>query len=265
MTNNEIESYLRMIQNLVDQTFAVRRRVLDEVAAVLTDEDAEHCVNTLDSLVWGEITDIDTYIHDFLSAYLPDAEDGEPVPRTEVFVTSTSAVELRIPVDDKFLVPYTCLSDYGTVDGGVMYVDADKYAYDLLLAEVKKGALADNGNPDNEDIDLYMWGDAFDEDFTHKETVPAKNFSSDVREQTPVTEMNLRDNLLATIGVRAGHMNAVGHIKLDESVYGEAAFAVFAVSVVDKWLSYDAETLGDLSYDEYIEKALVEKYGVDHE
>lgn len=67
----------------------------------------------------------------------------------------------------------------------------------------------------------------------------------------------IRDNMLVTIGVRAGHMDSAGHLAIGGSVYDEESFAKFATSVVDEYLATDSDT----PFDEHIETALTEKYG----
>ena len=67
----------------------------------------------------------------------------------------------------------------------------------------------------------------------------------------------IRDNMLATIGVRAGHMDSMGCLAIGGSVRDEELFAKFAAGVVDKYLADDSDT----PFDEYIETALIEKYG----
>ena len=78
-----------------------------------------------------------------------------------------------------------------------------------------------------------------------------------------MNQASLRDNLIATIGRRAGYMEGIGLIEIDGTVRGEDLFAEFAVEMANAWLSMDPETMGNLSYDEYIETELLKKYGMD--
>ncbi|MBR5879000.1 MAG: hypothetical protein IKY91_05560 [Akkermansia sp.] len=69
----------------------------------------------------------------------------------------------------------------------------------------------------------------------------------------------LRDNLLVTFGCRAGAMYMAGHIHLPAWEQGEDDLAVYADHVVDAYLSIDETE--DISFDEHIETALMERYG----
>ena len=70
------------------------------------------------------------------------------------------------------LVAYTGVSDYDTRQAGILYYDKEGNPLDLALAEVRRGELAvsDGKDPDNEDIDLMVWGDIYSEDYTEKIT-----------------------------------------------------------------------------------------------
>lgn len=66
-----------------------------------------------------------------------------------------------------------------------------------------------------------------------------------------------RDNMLVTIGSRAGYMDSAGYIDLPSSATGEDEFAEFAAGVIDEFRSKE----WDICFDEFIEVALTEKYG----
>lgn len=70
------------------------------------------------------------------------------------------------------LVAYTGESDYDTPQAGIMYYDKEGNPLGLALAEVRRGELAviDGKDPDNEDIDLIVWGDIYSDDYTEKIT-----------------------------------------------------------------------------------------------
>lgn len=67
----------------------------------------------------------------------------------------------------------------------------------------------------------------------------------------------IRDNMLVTIGARAGYMDSMNLISVGGSVHDEEMLAKFAVSVVDEYLAIDSDT----PFDEFIENALVKRYG----
>ena len=67
----------------------------------------------------------------------------------------------------------------------------------------------------------------------------------------------LRENLIATAAFRAGHMEAMNLIRIGGTVNDEDALAHFCASLAQKW-QQDSQ---DVSYDEFIETALQERYG----
>ena len=74
--------------------------------------------------------------------------------------------------------------------------------------------------------------------------------------------MTIRDNLLVTIGVRAGEMHCLDYINLPCGVNGEDDIGVFCAMVVDAWL--DNISLADeMGFDEWIETNLSKQYGHD--
>ena len=66
----------------------------------------------------------------------------------------------------------------------------------------------------------------------------------------------LRDNLLVTIGCRAGSMSALGYIDLPTGANGEDVLAIFCERLADDWLSNED---GDC-FDEFIETALEARF-----
>ena len=68
----------------------------------------------------------------------------------------------------------------------------------------------------------------------------------------------LRDNLLVTMGNRAGHMEAAGEILIGGTLDDENRLAEFCGAAVDAFLERADD---DTSFDEWIERALMEKFG----
>ena len=71
----------------------------------------------------------------------------------------------------------------------------------------------------------------------------------------------LKENLLVTFGARAAVLDSLGHIELPAHSSGEDELADFAVSVCNQWIDRDDNDC--LSFDEFIETALIEKWGSD--
>ena len=70
------------------------------------------------------------------------------------------------------------------------------------------------------------------------------------------TVSNLRDNLLVTTGMRVAYMDHLGLINIPRGVVGEDDIARFAVDVISKY------PVLEVNFDEYIEEAILNKYGV---
>lgn len=68
----------------------------------------------------------------------------------------------------------------------------------------------------------------------------------------------LRENKLTTMARRAGNMESADYIEIGGTVRDEDRFADFCASVVDEWDEADH----DFSFDEFIETALIKKYGI---
>lgn len=65
-------------------------------------------------------------------------------------------------------------------------------------------------------------------------------------------------HLLVTLGCRAGVMDMRGDITLPYGTYGEDDLAEFAARTVDDYMALQSD---DTSFDEFIETALLAKYG----
>lgn len=68
--------------------------------------------------------------------------------------------------------------------------------------------------------------------------------------------MNIRDNLLVTIGRRAAYMDVLEYIELPAGSNGEDVLADFAVELAEQWMSEDH----DMSFDEFIETELEKRF-----
>lgn len=76
---------------------------------------------------------------------------------------------------------------------------------------------------------------------------------------------NTRENLLVTMALYAGEMNAHDNIDLPFGNEGEDALADFCVECVDRWMAPDGlvDENGDcpeISFEEYAEQCLVERF-----
>ena len=69
---------------------------------------------------------------------------------------------------------------------------------------------------------------------------------------------DIRDNLLVTMGARAAYMHYAGSINLPSGYRGEDRLAAFVTETVDRYIDDDL----DIPFDEYIETALIEVFGL---
>lgn len=74
--------------------------------------------------------------------------------------------------------------------------------------------------------------------------------------------MDLRDNWLVTMGARAAYMECRGDIKLPEGVEGEQKLTEFVVAAVLTYMVCSSPYPDLINFDEYIEKALMDEYGL---
>ena len=68
--------------------------------------------------------------------------------------------------------------------------------------------------------------------------------------------MNIRNNLLVTIGSRAAYMDVRGDIELPTGATGEDILAEFASELVEAWIKLEP----NIGFDEYIESALQNRF-----
>lgn len=71
---------------------------------------------------------------------------------------------------------------------------------------------------------------------------------------------DLRNNLLVTAGVRAGCMDMSEHINLPTTIEGEHEVALYISRKVDYYLASDRRE----NFDEFIEKCLIRRFGVEN-
>lgn len=69
--------------------------------------------------------------------------------------------------------------------------------------------------------------------------------------------MNLRDNLLVTIGSRAAYMDMRGDIQLPIGSEGEDILASFAVKLANRWINERPDVM---NFDEFIEVELENRF-----
>ena len=62
-------------------------------------------------------------------------------------------------------------SDGNTPQADITFEPTGGGEISLAMVEMKRGELAGVNNPDNRNLDVYIWGNCWDEDFTEKESL----------------------------------------------------------------------------------------------
>lgn len=73
--------------------------------------------------------------------------------------------------------------------------------------------------------------------------------------------MTPRDEMLVTMGARAAYMESRGDIKLPSGVQGEHELASYVSRKVGEYMNLRDSRLVDITFDEFIETALINAYG----
>lgn len=124
--------------------------------------------------------------------FMENREEGECAVRPFIKTAQGGAIVTAvIKAQGGFPNAYVCSSDCQTAQACTAYAGAlDDPGIELTLAEVKAGELAiSDGKPeDNRDVDLYIYGDPHDEDFTERLTLRAEDIDEVLAEYgDPIT------------------------------------------------------------------------------
>jgi hypothetical protein len=170
MRKNEVKAKLELLANLAEIGEKLKEEITERVTAGMK----EDITQMLDDVKEGR-KDADACMKELTSmGYLDKAEEGEPVQTPYIKYEHLGSLELGVtyPDGDK-LAAYLSEVDYGTYQTGSMYWYRGGSPMDLTMAEMKKGDLAKvNGlTADNKDIDVMVWGNPYEEDFTYKTTL----------------------------------------------------------------------------------------------
>lgn len=170
-TKNEIRAMLEQYLNLSAQSNALLGMI--ESALLQSNPLNKYSVKAiLSNLRRGLSSDPDEII-DFLSsrgAFLK-MEDGDEVKNPSLELSfGGKCVLVKQSVDGGMLCASIMPSECATSQAGIHYTSPDGILTDFALSEVKRGELAESsGYPaDNKNVDLYIWGDPYNEDYTEK-------------------------------------------------------------------------------------------------
>lgn len=157
MTKNELKAKLSLLEDIKRLEAELKEEILSSIekshgsALHANLENADECYFMLRNM-----------------GYLDKMEDGEVVAIPYIR-QDNSFLEIGVtyPDGDK-LASHLSRLDTNSFQVGSLYYDKDDYPVDLALAEIRKGELAkqENRPVNNKDIDIYVWSDPFDEDYT---------------------------------------------------------------------------------------------------
>ena len=174
MTKNELKAKLTLAVNMAEQTKTILDEICDELAPYAED-DIFDMVNEIQSCERSDVNEMMRELEK--NDYLSDAnitETGCPIPTPYIkySILGNTEVGITYPDGDK-LAAYLCESDFGTYQTGSMYYTRTGSPLELTLAEIKKGELAKiaGRSADNRDIDVMVWSDPYNEDYTNKFTL----------------------------------------------------------------------------------------------
>lgn len=179
MTKEAIREHLKLAMNLAELT----RQVCEKLESELAETSGDVLFDVLDEIQAYELTDLDEAMErlDDACAFTACSEDEEDTLQApELLLGDDLSVVVRVPVNGGKLVLANGESDYGTKQIGLMY-EKDGDLIDLALAEVKSGELAEiaNQEPDNKDIDPYVFANPETEDYTNRYHIPYDKILAD--------------------------------------------------------------------------------------
>ena len=170
LTKNEVKAKLALLLSVsklsnalfeeLDETLSQNSKYINpSVSDLLLDVDAG--VITLDEAM----AKLDSL------GVLMGLEEGPQIPLPYVEAINPICIEagVQYPSGEK-LTAFLAESDSGTYQAGSIYYTEKGTILDLSFSEIKKDSLTEGEglSLDNKDIDIYVWGDAFNEDYTEK-------------------------------------------------------------------------------------------------
>lgn len=167
MTQNKVKALLRIMDNLN----SVVSNIKSELIESLTPNNEDDLIPLLnDPNLSGD--DVFAYLKE--NAYFKNAhiEKGGNVSIPELELdTAAMSMRINLHIDDIVLSAYNSCADYGSEQISICCnKNHSAYDFDVALAEIKRGELATVHNmpADNKNIDLYVFCNPEQEDYTYK-------------------------------------------------------------------------------------------------
>lgn len=167
ITKKALLERLRLLSNLSHEAENLKKGILKDLPKKSMDP---LCACVIEGIVNSGGKDLEKQFASLEKNGLLDClPEGEDISFPAVKITGDGRfIDVDRPVDGGVLTAYSFVSDYGTCQTGLSYRTDDGIVTDIACAEVKRGELAKvNGYPeDNKDVDVYVWGDLYSEDFS---------------------------------------------------------------------------------------------------
>ena len=170
-TKNAVLCKLQMIENLSHELEKLKKQLCEDLNR---DYNEPFLSRTLQELNFTQAEKAYQTLED--AGYFKELDAGQPVLPAIISINEKMPhdveVSLKLP-DDGRLTAYTSYSDFQTAQAGTIYYDKENSPMDLSLTEQKRGELAMvcGKNADNQDLDIMVWDDPFNEDYQHKYTL----------------------------------------------------------------------------------------------
>ena len=167
MTKQRVKATLELAVNMAQQT----KKLLDTLQEdIQPDAFVSNYISKIQTCEKTDVKKIMEALETF--GYFKGMEEGEKFTYPQVSVNPNIPTDIEVSIPGKNgerLTAYVYESDFGTLQAGTVYYDKDNSPLDLSLAEIKKGELAENSglDKDNQDIDLMVWSDPHNEDYTN--------------------------------------------------------------------------------------------------
>lgn len=195
MTKEMLVAKLSMAINLASQTKALLDNICEELAPIANDK----LFDIVENIQTGEVSDISVIIEEInkIGCFNQTIEKKQKqneflqIPEIKVDPLNIYNTQIAIPLDngDK-LAAYIGESDFGTYQAGTIYYTKEDIPMDLSMAEIKQGELAKIAGlkEKNQDIDLYVWSNPYQEDYTIHDRIAFEDILAAFKEQEQTLE-----------------------------------------------------------------------------
>lgn len=169
MTKTEIRNCFMIMENLGRLCRQISEKVVGECRGNKGCGNKDLLRESLDDIIAGKASAENEWRD--LGFMFDNCVEGNENSAPQITIDPNGNVTVKQSVDGGTLVTAICCPDKdGTEQAVLMFENGDGDAFDLAMAEQKRGELAkfDDKDADNKDIDLYVWSDPSTEDYQYK-------------------------------------------------------------------------------------------------